>query len=161
MKKLIVILAIFSTLAFAKSTVEVLGTSTVHDWKMVTNSIAVDMVQNNGKFTKLDVSFIAKTLKSGDEGLDDTAYESMEVDDESTVSFSLSEQKDDKTIVGTVSFLEKELSVTNMPTLSEAGHISGSFNVKMTDFGIVPPTFLFGAMSAGDDLTIKYDITKP
>ena len=85
----------------------------------------------------------------------------MEVDDESTVSFSLSEQKDDGAIVGVVTFLEKEKIETHMPTLSEDGHISGSFNVKMTDFGIVPPTFLFGAMSAGDDLTIKYDIRKP
>lgn len=160
MKKLIVILAIFSTLAFASS-VEVLGTSTLHDWKMVTNSIDVDMVQENGKFTKLDVSFVAKSLKSGDEGLDDTAYEAMEVDDESTVSFSLIEQNDDGSIVGTVSFLDKDKEETHMPTLSEDGHISGSFKAKMTDFGIVPPTFLFGAMSAGDDLTIKYDIKKP
>lgn len=160
MKKLIVILAIFSTLAFASS-VEVLGTSTVHDWKMVTNSIDVDMVQDNGKFTKLDVSFIAKTLKSGDEGLDDTAYDAMEVDDTSAVKFSLTEQKDDGSIVGVVSFLEKEKIETHMPTVIEDGHISGSFKVKMTDFGIVPPTFLFGAMSAGDDLTIVYDIKKP
>ncbi|PHQ65984.1 MAG: hypothetical protein COB99_00855 [Sulfurimonas sp.] len=161
MKKLILILAIFSTFVFAQSSVEVLGTSTLHDWKMASESLEVSMAQENGKFTKLDVSMIIETLKSGDSGLDDNAYEAMKIDKYSTISFSLLEQKDDGSIVALFKVLDKEQKKVLKPDLIEDGHIAGSFKVKMTTFGIEPPSFLFGAMSAGNEITIKYDIRKP
>ncbi len=158
MKKLIVILAICSTFVFAKSTIIVIGTSTLHDWKMVTNSIDLNMTQENGKFIKLDVSFAVKSLKSGDSGLDDTAYEAMHADKYDIVKFYLIKHNDDGTIEGVIVSLNKEKKEILTPTLIEEGHIAGSFKVKMTDFGIKPPSFLFGAMSAGDEITVQYDI---
>jgi polyisoprenoid-binding protein YceI len=161
MKKILAILAIFSSLIYAQSTVEVDGTSTLHNWKMVSHDIKVDMNQTNGKFTKLVVTFAAKSLKSGDEGLDNTAYKAMKADKHKIVSFSLIKQNDDGTLLGAFTSNNQEMNNTIKPDVIEAGHVAGSFKVKMTDFGIKPPTFLFGAMSAGDELTIKYDIKKP
>lgn len=36
--------------------------------------------------------------------------------------------------------------------------IVGEVPLKMTDFGITPPTAMFGTLKTGDDLVIKYDI---
>lgn len=160
MKKLITILAIFSSFLFAESTVEVLGTSSLHDWKMITKSVDVNMAQEGGKFTKLDVSFAVKSLKSGDSGLDENAYEAMNAEKYSIVKFSLIEHKDDGTIEGVITSLDKEKKEILKPSLIEDGRVAGSFEVKMTDFGIKPPSFLFGAMSAGNEVNVQYDIKK-
>jgi len=34
--------------------------------------------------------------------------------------------------------------------------ISGSYALKMTDFGISPPTALLGVMKTGDGITLEY-----
>ena len=37
--------------------------------------------------------------------------------------------------------------------------VSGAYPMKMTDFGIEPPTALLGTMTTGDDVTINFNLT--
>ncbi len=37
--------------------------------------------------------------------------------------------------------------------------ITGAYPMKMTDFGVDPPTALLGSLTTGDDVTIKFNLT--
>ena len=74
MKKLICSLLLLSGLVYAEN-VEIHGTSTLHDWKMVSNETKTVFENDGSTITKLNVSVQIKTLKSGDTGLDEKAYE--------------------------------------------------------------------------------------
>lgn len=35
----------------------------------------------------------------------------------------------------------------------------GTYKLKMADYGVEPPSFMFGAMSTGDAITLDFDVT--
>ena len=160
MKKLIILLAIFSTFAFAKSSIEVHGTSTLHDWKMVSQTLKVDFVKEGDKITKLDVGVIIDTLKSGDDGLDEKAYEALKISKFNLITFTLKSVNNDGTITGIFKVTDKEKETTLTPDVITTENVAGSFKVKMTEFDIEPPSVMFGTIRSGDEITIKYDIKR-
>ncbi len=160
MKKLIYSLLLLSGLAYAEN-IEIHGTSTLHDWKMVSNKTDVAFENDGSKITKLNVSVQIKTLKSGDEGLDEKAYETLKIDRNNVITFKMIESDlAAGTIKGVFKVLDKERTETLKPEMLTLEHVSGSFKVKMTDFGLEVPSVMFGAIKSGDEVTIKYDIKK-
>lgn len=160
MKKIILALAVLSSFVFAKGVVEVHGTSTLHDWVMISKSVDVNYKEEAGKTSVLEASFVIETLKSDDDSLDEVAYETLDVDIKSSISFKLIKQNEDGTLDGIFKIGSKEQKVTVTPDVNNSKVIKGTLKSKMTSFGIEPPTFLFGAMSAGDEVTVKYTIFK-
>lgn len=160
MKKLICGLLLLSGLAFAEN-IEIHGTSTLHDWKMVSNQTDVAFENDGSKITKLNVSVQIKTLKSGDEGLDEKAYETLKIDRNNVITFKMLElDQAAGTIKGVFKVLDKEQVHTLKPDTLTIDHVAGSFKVKMTDFGLEVPSVMFGAIKSGDEVTVKYDIKK-
>ena len=158
MKKLICGLLLLSGCLLAEN-IEIHGTSTLHDWKMVSDKTDVMFENDGSKITKLNVSVQIKTLKSGDEGLDEKAYDTLKIDRNNIITFSLLEQNG-KTIKGVFKVLDKERTETLTPDIMTLDHVAGSFKVKMTDFGLEIPSVMFGAIKSGDEVTVKYDIKK-
>jgi hypothetical protein len=35
----------------------------------------------------------------------------------------------------------------------------GSKKIKMTDFNVEPPSFMFGSVKTGDEITVTFDVT--
>lgn len=109
----------------------------------------------------MNVSVQIKTLKSGDEGLDEKAYETLKIDRNNVITFKMLDANlQDKTLKGVFKVLDKERTETLKPDVMTLDHISGSFKVKMTDFGLEIPSVMFGAIKSGDEVTVKYDIKK-
>ena len=160
MKKLICGLLILSGLVYAEN-IEIHGTSTLHDWKMVSNNTDIAFENDGTKITKLDVSVQIKTLKSGDEGLDEKAYDTLKIDRNNVITFKLLEANTEAgTIKGVFKVLDKEQTTTLKPEVLTLDHVAGSFKVKMTEFGLEVPSVMFGAIKSGDEITVKYDIKK-
>lgn len=160
MKKLICGLLLLSGLAFAEN-VEIHGTSTLHDWKMVSNDTKTTFETDGANITKLAVSVQIKTLKSGDAGLDEKAYETLKIDRNNVITFKLLESNlAAGTIKGVFKVLDKERTETLKPEVLTLDRVAGSFKVKMTDFGLEIPSVMFGAIKSGDEVTVKYDIKK-
>ena len=44
----------------------------------------------------------------------------------------------------------------NLDINSNTIHIVGEKSIKMTDFNVEPPTALFGSITTGDEITIKF-----
>jgi hypothetical protein len=162
MKKLMVSILFLSSMCFAQSSIEIHGTSTLHDWKMVSQTIDVGAFESEGGvISALDVGVQIETLKSGDSGLDKKAYEALKIDKSNVITFSLKEHNaENKTIRGVFKVLDMEREETLTPEIIETNRVAGSFEVKMTDFGITPPSVMFGAIKSGDAVTVKYDIQK-
>ncbi len=160
MKKLICSLLLLSGLVYAEN-VEIHGTSTLHDWKMVSNETKTVFENDGSTITKLNVSVQIKTLKSGDTGLDEKAYETLKIDKNNIITFKLLEADlAAGTIKGVFKVLDKERTETLKPEVLTLDRVSGSFKVKMTEFGLEIPSVMFGAIKSGDEVTVKYDIKK-
>ena len=160
MKKFIYGLLLASSFLFAEN-IAIHGTSTLHDWKMVSNKTETVFENDGSKITNLNVSVQIKTLKSGDEGLDEKAYETLKIDRNNVITFKMLDANlQDKTLKGVFKVLDKERTETLKPDVMTLDHISGSFKVKMTDFGLEIPSVMFGAIKSGDEVTVKYDIKK-
>lgn len=160
MKKLLCSLLLLSSVVFAEN-VEIHGTSTLHDWKMVSNETKTVFENDGSKITNLTVSVQIKTLKSGDTGLDEKAYETLKIDRNNVITFKMLESDlAAGTIKGVFKVLDKERTETLKPDVLKIDHVSGSFKVKMTDFGLEVPSVMFGAIKSGDEVTVKYDIKK-
>ncbi len=160
MKKLICSLLLLSGLVYAEN-VEIHGTSTLHDWKMVSNETQTVFENDGSKITKLNVSVQIKTLKSGDSGLDEKAYETLKIDRNNVITFKLLEADlAAGTIKGVFKVLDKERTETLKPEVLTLDRVAGNFKVKMTEFGLEVPSVMFGAIKSGDEVTVKYDIKR-
>ena len=128
---------------------------------MVSNKTDVAFESDGSKITKLNVSVQIKTLKSGDEGLDEKAYDTLKIDRNNVITFKLLEANNDAgTIKGVFKVLDKERTETLKPEVLTLDRVAGSFKVKMTEFGLEVPSVMFGAIRSGDEVTVKYDNKK-
>lgn len=128
---------------------------------MVSNKTDVAFENDGSKITKLNVSVQIKTLKSGDEGLDEKAYETLKINRNNVITFKLLEADlAAGTIKGVFKVLDKEQTETLKPEVLTLDHVAGNFKVKMTEFGLEIPSVMFGAIRSGDEVTVKYDIKK-
>lgn len=53
---------------------------------------------------------------------------------------------------------EVSFPVTAVPVTGGAWKFTGQVSVLLTDFDMVPPTALFGALHTGDEVTIRFDV---
>lgn len=128
---------------------------------MVSDKANVVFENDGSKITKLNVSVQIKTLKSGDEGLDEKAYDTLKIDRNNVITFKMTEADlAAGTIKGVFKVLDKEQTQTLKPEVLTLDRVAGNFKVKMTDFGLEIPSVMFGAIKSGDEVTVKYDIKK-
>jgi len=178
---------LFSTVQFSKaqtiykavnskeSTVNVLGSSNVHDWTMTSAAIESqgdfkvdgDLLKSLNSFT---FSVDAKTLKSEHASMDDRTYKTIKADQFPKIIFKLTsatiapvqkgkfmiKAKGDLTIAGTTQSILLEVNATINPDNTIT--CSGSEKLKLTDYKIAPPSFMLGAMKVKNDLTIQFNI---
>ena len=157
------------------------GTSTIHDWTVESRLIAGNVEFDSGfnldqpapgKVTAHCVVTIpARQLKSDSTKMDTVMYEHLKQKDYPRIEYRLTEMtlKEAPKTPDTPFMFETQgelavAGVTNkvqMPvTMTRAGKdqlkFTGSTSVKMTSFGIQPPT-LVGILSTGDDVKISFE----
>lgn len=153
--------------------VVVAGTSTLHDWEMkATNgSIAANFeLDAAGKPTDLlSLNFVVgpTALKSGKEAMDNNAYKAMDTKAYNVIKFAatsgtVTPQGGGYLVkcVGMLQIAGKAVNTEITATCTVAADGSISFNgkkaIKMTTFGVKPPTFMMGSIKTGDDITISF-----
>jgi hypothetical protein len=154
------LLCIFAGSVWAGGSIQIYGTSSLHDWELVSHSPTVRMREANGTIEALDVSLVIETLKSGSESMDKNTYKAFGVDQKSAITFTMIRQNADGSLEGLITIGARQKKVNVIPDSVENGVIMGSFDENMSGFGIEPPTFLFGMMSTGDKVKIQYSIEK-
>jgi polyisoprenoid-binding protein YceI len=158
------------------ATIKVLGSSNVHDWTLVSSSmesqgefkIEENQLRSIAAFT---FSLNAKSLKSEHESMDGRTYKTMKADQYPKVTYKLTsatinaasknkyqvKATGDLAIAGVTQTIVMNILATVNPDNTIT--VTGSENLKLTDFKIEPPSFMLGAMKVKNDLTIQFNLT--
>ena len=150
------------------------GTSTIHDWTSevtdIKGSASLDVA--DGKL----IGISALSIKVKVEGIesskgrimDNKTYKALESKDHPYIKFNLAVAKitpkgDKLNIVAngplTIAGSTKTVQIAAIGTYQGGSlHFSGSKDLKMTDFGIDPPTAMLGTLKTGDDITIDFSL---
>ena len=155
-----------------KSSISISGTSTMHDWTMKSDKATYDAVIETTpqgdpvQLISLSVLVPAESLKSGKGGMDKNAYSALKTDKYEQITFQLTSGKIDGktircqgslTIAGTTRQIEVEANYTISPNGSI--QCKGSKKIEMRDYNVEPPSFMFGSVTTGNEITVSFDVT--
>ncbi|MBK5191971.1 MAG: YceI family protein [Flavobacteriaceae bacterium] len=155
------------------SRMEVLGTSNIHDWEILAKDFqgTINLELENGqlvKISQLDFSVIAESLESGKGGMDNNTYKALNTDKYKTIIYKLvkvnnidrtSNNQCKITASGylTIAGTKKPIDITFDSKISDGNIVlSGNKAIKMSNFNIDAPTALFGTITTGDEVNIKF-----
>ncbi len=144
------------------------GTSNLHDWESKATQVNVSGKFDvaNGSFRGVEglvVQVPVKSIKS-EKGktMDGKTYDALLADAHPNIVFtatSVAVSGNGITALGNLRIAGKTQPATlkaDWKSVSGGIQISGSYALKMTDFGISPPTALLGVMKTGDGITLEY-----
>jgi polyisoprenoid-binding protein YceI len=164
------------------STMKINGTSTVHDWTVESGIIggfvefeseaALDTSKTASDVkAKVEVSIPARSIKSGKKLMDEIMHDALKVKDHSSIKYTLKEIKPQERKAGeplkfdtkgdlTVAGVTKPIDM--VVTLVPEGNklkANGSKQLKMTDFGIKPPSPAvgLGLIKTADEVTVTFE----
>ena len=151
-------------LSIQNSNIKIEGTSTLHDWNMTSNQATfTGQIAGN---TINDVKFVmkAQSLKSKESAMDKNAYKALETSKYPEITFTTASipTQGNATISGNLTIANSTKNVKIPVTVTKNGSsyvIKGTTKIKMTTFGIKPPTVMLGTIKTGDDLTINLNLT--
>jgi polyisoprenoid-binding protein YceI len=155
------------------------GTSTVRGFTCKANEVnavveanganAIAAVLTGEKGVKaVRVTIPATQLDCGNGTMNDHMRKAIKLTESPTIEFRLANYDVARngegvagTIAGTLSLGGVEKAITlNADGKSEGGmlHVTGSYPLKMTDYGLKPPTLMFGRIKVGETVTVKFDL---
>ncbi|MFT6883219.1 MAG: hypothetical protein ACJAVY_002023 [Marinoscillum sp.] len=154
------------------------GTSSMHDWEMEANTSTgkAQFIFKQGNMFHLDsiksLSFAIKVsdLKSDSDGLNKNAYDALKSNKYKDICYSLTSSalSPEKggfliTSVGNlvIAGVTKEITMDVHSSIGEDGTItcSGSYQLNMLDYKVEPPSFMWGAMKTGEQITLDFTVT--
>lgn len=158
-----------------KSSLTVAGTSTMHDWTMTSQALEGKLLLEvaNGQLLHLQqasLKIAAESLKSGKEAMDKNAYKALNTSKHPSLSFELLSIKSLEQLPGATRLLVLGKLTINGQTRTELfeatatttaqGRLSlkGSKALKMSAYGVEPPSFMFGSVTTGDAITLSFDL---
>jgi len=164
-----------NTYSLSTYTVTIDGTSNLHSWNEKVGQVSGKGLinWNSGKgFTLQSFNIVMEvnSIKS-DEGstMNNKTYKALKSDQYPQISFSLLEPvasipllangytttaKGKITIAGVTRSVNMPIKISE--DINKKISIEGVQAVKMTDYGVDPPTALFGMLKTGDDITISF-----
>ena len=175
LKKIIIGIVVFITssmnaqnfsINIQSSSIIISGTSNIRDWEMKANTILAELIINNKQIKSLFVKIPVLSIKSGNGLMDSKTYEAFNYKKNPYITFQLIENtpiKDEMSLMTNIIMASetKKVIMKCLCTKTKNGdyQIKGNLPIKMSDFKIVPPTALFGAMKTNDNINVNFDIT--
>jgi len=147
------------------------GTSTLHEWTMTTKegkyqaNFDVDEKGMPSKLNSLTIKVRSESLKSGHTGMDKNTYSTLNTDVHKTITFNLVSatianakiQCDGSlTVAGVTKRISVDAVVKVMP--DNTIQCTGTKKINMSDFEIEAPSFMFGTVKTGNEITVKFKV---
>lgn len=164
------------------STLQIEGTSTMHGFTCKTDKmeayIDVDPAFRVKQLTevahpivKTRVVVPVKSLKCGEGKMNDNMYSTLQADKNPTITYVLSTYSLDGAATesafganteGVLTIVGKDKTIA-MPIKAQrladgSAMATGKATLLMTDFGIKPPKFMFGALRVGNEIKVSFNI---
>lgn len=155
-----------------ESYITIAGTSTLHEWTMSSSSPQLVAAIETGtedaikEVKSLVLMVQSQSLKSANKGMDKNAYSALKVDKYKSISFSMSSSAIQNNVIKCLGDLNiagvtKQVSVDATCTMkSDKSSLlcTGSKVLKMSDYKVEAPSFMFGTVRTGDEITISFNI---
>jgi len=166
----------FSIEESGDNSVKLSGTSTLHDWMMVSAFFSGDAQFELEPGThivslkKLEFNLPVTSLKSDEKKLDKNAYKALKAKQFPKIQYKMtaakvSPEKDYKYVIKTVGQLNvagvsKEVLINISCMANKNGSITctGTYHLKMADYNVEPPKFMGGLMTTGDNVTLDFSM---
>jgi polyisoprenoid-binding protein YceI len=163
------------------SEVTIEGTSSMHAFHCKTNKIMAyvdvdpgytkDLTKVARPIASVKVNIVVRTLTCGNGQMDKNMYSTLNADQNPIIKYTMSGYD----ILGTASPTSFVAQTTGTLTISgqdksiamkiNAERLSdgkataqGEQDVLMTDFGIKPPSFMFGTLKVGNEIKVKFNL---
>lgn len=147
------------------SYMKVLGTSSLHDWESEVDEFTLDGKLVEDQIQNLELQVKVKSIKSGKSIMDDKTYDALKADKFSVIRFKAEELQ----ITNSEVFGQGELSLAGntkkigikadiISSNENEIKLQGTVKLRMTDYGVKPPTAMFGSIQTGDEVTVVYHI---
>jgi len=152
------------------------GTSNIHDWDLKSDKGYCSSVFDISQTGALNgVSYInftvpAESLKSEHKGMDKNTYKALNTGKYSSISFTAASVTVKPagstnyflTARGrlTISNVTRDVVLTAIGVMNADKSItySGTYQLKMTDYNVEPPSLMMGAIKTGDLVTVKFNL---
>jgi polyisoprenoid-binding protein YceI len=154
------------------ASINVHGTSNVHDWDMKPTKVTGELGINSSKqISAIIIKVEVKSLKSGNGIMDGKTYDAFDYKKNPYIVFQLIHASQAKladndteiTLTGnlTCAGQTRKISIKTTGKITKSGdyQLKGSVPLKMTDFKMKPPVAMLGTMKTGDAVTVKFDVT--
>lgn len=157
------------------STFIIKGTSSLHDWEMVSKSFNGNMTiaskgENNFEINDIAVALKVTSLESDNKIMNNKTYDALKNDKHPNINYKFKSLKSIKSIGdnqyeamlnGNLTIAGKTKSVDILVTLEMANNkitVKGEKPMKMSDFDVEPPKALLGTIKTGNDITIEFTL---
>jgi polyisoprenoid-binding protein YceI len=156
-------------------TLNLFGTSTLHNWEMSAHQLqgSAQFDIENGQLSAVSaLTFIlpVKNLKGDKDGMNDNAYDALKADKYKDIRFVMSNSRLESNGGGkytihangnlTIAGATRPIVMDVKAQVNSDGTVgcTGTYALKMSEYNIDRPSFMFGAMKTGDALTLSYSL---
>ena len=158
------------------------GTSSLHDFHCKTNKINAyvdvdpgytkDLTKIARPIVSVKVNIVVRSLSCGNSQMDNNMYKTLKADENPLIKYTLAGYD---ILDGTASpsaFVAKtsgtlaingqqktvDMKINAERTADGKAIAEGEQVVKMSDYGITPPSFMFGRIKVGDEIKVKFNL---
>ncbi len=164
-----------------KSSMQIEGTSNVHDWSADVEEMNFDISFNTSAVTSssipnlveaLSLTIPVESMESGKGGLDRKMHGALKKDDHPNIKFELTSSEVSDTassnssiylnISGTltVAGVSRDINFPVEGTVVDNGtyKFTGNYEINMEDYDVDPPSAMFGAVRSGKMVTVSFEL---
>ncbi len=156
------------------SSLHIDGTSNIHDWTIKAENtggnLSLEFEDSSLEDIELlEFTVMAKSLMSGKSGMDKNTYKALNTNKHKQITFKLKDvQSIEKVSTGiynvkTTGSLEiagtkRDIKLNfKLKSASNAITLTGEHKLNMTKFGVEAPTAMFGTITTGEDVVVKFE----
>jgi hypothetical protein len=150
----------------AKSKMVITGTSTVHDWESVVTKFSVTGNWNESTVTVLKASATVLSIESGKSIMDRKTFDALQSEKFPEITLTadrlnVAGQKVTGMASLKIAGVSRQVTISSNILSNTATQVKlkGEIPIKMSDYGIAPPTAMFGSLKTGDDVVVRYEFT--
>jgi hypothetical protein len=163
----------------AQSKLWVEGGSTVRGWSCKAEDVnavieagapnaVVQTLAGEKAIKVVDVTVPVEKMDCGNGTMNDHMRNALKAKDFQSINFRLGSYDITKSADGVTGTLNGTLTLGGVKKpiaipatgadLGGALHVTGTYNLKMTDFELTPPSLMFGRIKVRDEVTVKFDL---
>lgn len=142
------------------------GSSSLHDWTVTANTMQGTLTEDGQNINTIEFTVaVADILSDRAKAMDNKMHEALKKEEHPKVTFTVDEATaaigEEQELNGTLIIAGVEQEVGIPATIiqdAQTLRVKGEREIALKDYGIKPPTAMFGSIVVGDEVTVKFDL---